>query len=158
MARRVFLPDGAIKVLDVSGVGVSEPRKLLYSNMFLFGILHSAMGRICLPYLYREVPFCDVILADILTSFSRILGDLHVTFCDLVLEPGTNLVSRVESSLHHLTPRDLPTNGTGSVLLPRATKAAENLAGLRAPIAMAAGPEEESFWGINDVVAPLIIS
>jgi hypothetical protein len=34
---------------------------------------------------YDFVPFCDIIFADILTSFSRVLGDLEFVFSDLVL-------------------------------------------------------------------------
>ncbi|KND00484.1 uncharacterized protein SPPG_04800 [Spizellomyces punctatus DAOM BR117] len=42
--------------------------------------------RTILGGLGSTVPFCDVILADILTSFSKIMGDLQIVFADLVTE------------------------------------------------------------------------
>ncbi|KAJ3290862.1 protein-ER retention protein, partial [Borealophlyctis nickersoniae] len=48
-----------------------------------------SVKRIILDGLWSEVPFCDVILADILTSFSRVLGDLQPVFYDLALDGST---------------------------------------------------------------------
>ncbi|KAJ3104023.1 hypothetical protein HDU97_009570 [Phlyctochytrium planicorne] len=44
------------------------------------------MQRIALGGLSSTVYFCDVILADILTSFSRVVGDLQIVFTDLVYD------------------------------------------------------------------------
>ncbi|BGP13035.1 protein-ER retention protein [Rhodosporidiobolus nylandii] len=43
-----------------------------------------AIKRITSPMLYRAVPFCDIILADILTSSAKVLGDVWVAGCLLV--------------------------------------------------------------------------
>ncbi|GAA5839567.1 hypothetical protein JCM11251_003548 [Rhodosporidiobolus azoricus] len=40
-----------------------------------------ALKRIVSPALYRPVPFCDIILADILTSSAKVLGDVWVAGC-----------------------------------------------------------------------------
>lgn len=34
----------------------------------------------------RPVPFCDVILADILTSFAKVLGDVWICLCSMLLD------------------------------------------------------------------------
>ncbi|KAJ3243288.1 hypothetical protein HDU78_000676 [Chytriomyces hyalinus] len=44
----------------------------------------SALGRIAFGTLSSPVPFCDVIFADILTSFSKVLGDLHLVAQDFL--------------------------------------------------------------------------
>ncbi|GAA5853360.1 hypothetical protein JCM8547_002427 [Rhodosporidiobolus lusitaniae] len=44
----------------------------------------SAIKRIVSPALYRPVPFCDIILADILTSSAKVLGDVWVAGCLLI--------------------------------------------------------------------------
>jgi hypothetical protein len=63
-----------------------------------------ALLRCFSPMLYKAVPFSDVILADILTSFSRILGDLHTTFSDLVWVPGALSTGIVQSISPFITP------------------------------------------------------
>ncbi|GAA6010408.1 hypothetical protein JCM10207_005214 [Rhodosporidiobolus poonsookiae] len=40
-----------------------------------------SLKRIVSPALYRPVPFCDIILADILTSSAKVLGDVWVAGC-----------------------------------------------------------------------------
>ncbi|KAI8925583.1 EXS family-domain-containing protein [Entophlyctis helioformis] len=47
------------------------------------------LGRSAFGGLASAVPFSDVILSDILTSFSRVVGDLQLVFCDLVLAPDS---------------------------------------------------------------------
>jgi hypothetical protein len=42
-----------------------------------------ALKRILVPSLSSPVYFCDVILADILTSFAKVLGDLWVSSCQI---------------------------------------------------------------------------
>ncbi|KAH9265375.1 hypothetical protein BASA84_001644 [Batrachochytrium salamandrivorans] len=49
-------------------------------SKFLRSIWRSAFGGV-----FSVVPFSDVILSDILTSFSRVVGDMQLVFCDLVL-------------------------------------------------------------------------
>ncbi|GAA6040794.1 hypothetical protein JCM8097_003304 [Rhodosporidiobolus ruineniae] len=44
----------------------------------------NALKRIVSPALYRSVPFCDIILADILTSSAKVLGDVWVAGCLLI--------------------------------------------------------------------------
>lgn len=41
----------------------------------------SALRRTATDSIFRPVPFCDVILADMLTSFAKVLGDLWVCVC-----------------------------------------------------------------------------
>ena len=42
-----------------------------------------AIRRILLPPINSPILFCDVILADILTSFAKVLGDLWVSACQI---------------------------------------------------------------------------
>jgi hypothetical protein len=44
-----------------------------------------SLSRIAFGSFSDAVPFCDVIFADILTSFSRVFGDLHWAVSDLIL-------------------------------------------------------------------------
>ncbi|KAL5032084.1 hypothetical protein BDV3_000682 [Batrachochytrium dendrobatidis] len=71
---------------------VVNPWPVLYYNerfKFLESLKRSAFGG-----LYSAVPFSDVILCDILTSFSRVVGDMQMVFCDLVLLPdGSDITS-----------------------------------------------------------------
>ncbi|KAL7420046.1 protein-ER retention protein [Cryptotrichosporon argae] len=55
------------------GVGARERRLLL-----------RAVRRIFVPSLSSPIFFCDVILADILTSFAKVLGDLWISACQIV--------------------------------------------------------------------------
>lgn len=41
------------------------------------------MKRILLPNPSDPIFFCDVILADILTSFAKVLGDLWISACQI---------------------------------------------------------------------------
>jgi len=50
----------------------------------LSGTDDSAVKRILLPPSDAPVFFCDVILADILTSFAKVLGDLWISACQIV--------------------------------------------------------------------------
>lgn len=43
----------------------------------------SAISRILLPPTTSPIWFCDVILADILTSFAKVLGDLWISSCQI---------------------------------------------------------------------------
>ncbi|WWC86862.1 uncharacterized protein L201_001741 [Kwoniella dendrophila CBS 6074] len=45
--------------------------------------LRRAMKRILLPPLNSPIFFCDVILADILTSFAKVLGDMWISACQI---------------------------------------------------------------------------
>lgn len=46
--------------------------------------LHArAIRRIVLPPLHSPIYFSDVILADILTSFAKVLGDLWISACQI---------------------------------------------------------------------------
>ncbi|WWD00635.1 hypothetical protein V866_007570 [Kwoniella sp. B9012] len=47
--------------------------------------LRRAMKRILLPPLNAPIFFCDVILADILTSFAKVLGDMWISACQIWL-------------------------------------------------------------------------
>ncbi|KAL7753748.1 protein-ER retention protein [Sorochytrium milnesiophthora] len=47
-----------------------------------------SMGRLFKPSLSAKVYFCDVLLADVLTSFAKVLGDLADTLCVVLLQPG----------------------------------------------------------------------
>ena len=46
-------------------------------------LIYRALKRILLPSLSSPIFFCDVILADILTSFAKVLGDLWVSACQI---------------------------------------------------------------------------
>lgn len=99
-----------------------------------------------------------MILADILTSFSRILGDLHATFCDLVLVPSREVLGE----LNRLTPRmamDETVETATTRLSGRqgSSPSVANKAGLRAPVVLSEGPGAESFWGFQDMFGPLVI-
>ncbi|KAI9096978.1 EXS family-domain-containing protein [Phlyctochytrium arcticum] len=68
--------------------------------------IHS-LRRVVLGGLASAVPFCDVILADILTSFSKIMGDLQIVFTDLVIggdEPPNKNVAKKQLSMLSLIP------------------------------------------------------
>ncbi|WVW78401.1 hypothetical protein I302_100355 [Kwoniella bestiolae CBS 10118] len=47
--------------------------------------LRRALKRILLPPLNAPIFFCDVILADILTSFAKVLGDMWISACQIWL-------------------------------------------------------------------------
>ncbi|KAJ3390456.1 hypothetical protein HDU84_007456 [Entophlyctis sp. JEL0112] len=49
-----------------------------------------SLSRIAFGGLLSPVPFCDVIFADILTSFSRVLGELHLVAQDLLSYQGNH--------------------------------------------------------------------
>ncbi|KAJ1550578.1 hypothetical protein HK096_006149, partial [Nowakowskiella sp. JEL0078] len=60
-------------------------------------MLLSSLSRTMFGGLQSKVPFSDVILADILTSFSRVIGDLQIVVVDFVY--NTNLPKlKLESS------------------------------------------------------------
>ncbi|TPX33454.1 hypothetical protein SmJEL517_g03671 [Synchytrium microbalum] len=59
------------------------PFDTLYRNLRVKFL--RSLRRIAFGTLYSEVPFCDVILADILTSYSRVFGDLQIVFWTLVM-------------------------------------------------------------------------
>ncbi|KAI8815580.1 EXS family-domain-containing protein [Fimicolochytrium jonesii] len=63
-------------VVMPGGWGWGEERE-----RFLRSLKRTVLGTLSTP-----VPFCDVILADILTSFSRSMGDLKIVFTDLVTD------------------------------------------------------------------------
>ncbi|KAJ3162546.1 hypothetical protein HK101_000735 [Irineochytrium annulatum] len=58
------------------------------------GLFLRTMYRIALGGLGSTVFFCDVILADILTSFSRVVGDLQIVFTDLLYNDPTHPAPR----------------------------------------------------------------
>ncbi|KAL2914804.1 protein-ER retention protein [Polyrhizophydium stewartii] len=65
-----------------------NPWKIVFHHerfKFMRSLSRSAFGG-----LWSAVPFCDVVLSDILTSFSRVVGDLQLVFCDLVLSPDAS--------------------------------------------------------------------
>jgi hypothetical protein len=66
--------------------------------------LHNSLKRIALGGLWDPVPFCDVLFADILTSFSRVLGDLHFVLSDLVFSEELAKSSWMSSGLELLVP------------------------------------------------------
>lgn len=45
----------------------------------------SAIKRIIKPTLNVETSFCDVVLADLITSFSKVVGDFYIAFAEIVL-------------------------------------------------------------------------
>ncbi|GAA5969947.1 hypothetical protein JCM3765_002318 [Sporobolomyces pararoseus] len=47
-----------------------------------------SLKRIVSPNLFKTVPFCDVILADILTSSAKVLGDVWLAACYLITPVG----------------------------------------------------------------------
>jgi hypothetical protein len=47
------------------------------------GVDNSAIKRILLPAIDSPIFFSDVILADILTSFAKVLGDLWISACQI---------------------------------------------------------------------------
>ncbi|GAA5911994.1 hypothetical protein JCM6882_004736 [Rhodosporidiobolus microsporus] len=60
----------------------------------------SSIKRIVSPAIFRPVPFCDIILADILTSSAKVLGDVWVAGCLLfkgldALKHGNDSCGRV---------------------------------------------------------------
>ncbi|KAJ3298858.1 protein-ER retention protein [Rhizoclosmatium sp. JEL0117] len=50
----------------------------------------NSLKRIAFGTFASAVPFCDVIFADILTSFSKVLGDLHLVAQDLLSHESTH--------------------------------------------------------------------
>ncbi|TPX45373.1 hypothetical protein SeMB42_g04034 [Synchytrium endobioticum] len=54
-----------------------------------------SLKRIAFGTFHSEVPFSDVILADILTSFSRVFGDLQIVFWTLVMPNEESQTSEV---------------------------------------------------------------
>lgn len=53
------------------------------------------MYRIAFGGIGSSVLFADVILADVLTSYSRIFGDIGLVYMDLVYEPVNNVHSEL---------------------------------------------------------------
>ncbi|GAA5895545.1 hypothetical protein JCM5296_006793 [Sporobolomyces johnsonii] len=64
------------------GAALVLPGNVLHRKQRLMFL--SALRRIVSPVLDRAVPFCDVILADILTSSAKVLGDVWLAGCFLV--------------------------------------------------------------------------
>lgn len=54
---------------------------------------HRALRRVVSPSLNAAVPFCDIILADILTSSAKVLGDVWIAGCLVVEGRGVQLVA-----------------------------------------------------------------
>ena len=47
---------------------------------------YSALKRIIVPQFRIETAFCDVVLADLITSFSKVLGDMYVALAELFIK------------------------------------------------------------------------
>lgn len=60
----------------------------------------SALKRILLPPSDSPIFFCDVILADILTSFAKVLGDLWISSCQ-IWNGGITLGRKSQSGWAH---------------------------------------------------------
>ncbi|WRT64733.1 uncharacterized protein IL334_001667 [Kwoniella shivajii] len=69
-----FLAIGVMIAVAVPWRGVGERER---------AGLRRAMKRILLPPINSPIFFCDVILADILTSFAKVLGDMWISACQI---------------------------------------------------------------------------
>lgn len=65
--------------------------------------MDSAVKRILLPPSDAPIFFCDVILADILTSFAKVLGDLWISTCQIVNGGITQGRVRQHGSANYIT-------------------------------------------------------
>ncbi|GAA5979881.1 hypothetical protein JCM10908_001450 [Rhodotorula pacifica] len=74
-----------------AGIALCWPGKLLYQRE-RFRFLRS-LRRIVSPSLNAAVPFCDIILADILTSSAKVLGDIWIAGCLVVEGRGVQLMA-----------------------------------------------------------------
>ncbi|KAI9345008.1 EXS family-domain-containing protein [Obelidium mucronatum] len=75
-----FVPLLAYILMIVLLVGLKENRFFGKERKWFL----SSLKRIAFGTLTSAVPFCDVVFADILTSFSKVLGDLHLVAEDLL--------------------------------------------------------------------------
>jgi hypothetical protein len=66
---------------DSASCGASHLLRLKFPR--LIRLLRRSIRRIASPSLNAAVPFCDIILADILTSSAKVLGDVWVAACIL---------------------------------------------------------------------------
>jgi len=74
----------AVATLIISFYALLMPHNFLYKklrNKFVEAII-----RIITPTFKIETAFCDVVLADLITSFSKVLGDIFVAFAELFLK------------------------------------------------------------------------
>jgi len=60
------------------------PHKILYRRERKKFV--DALIRIVTPTFKVETPFCDVVMADLITSFSKVVGDIYVALAELFLE------------------------------------------------------------------------
>jgi len=61
---------------------------LVQTDAFHLDLVHRSLKRIISPNLFKTVPFSDVILADILTSSAKVLGDVWLAACYLMTPSG----------------------------------------------------------------------
>ncbi|KAI9202654.1 EXS family-domain-containing protein [Polychytrium aggregatum] len=66
----------------------------------------NSMKRIVFGGIFSAVPFCDVILADILTSYARVFGDLHLALIELWWTEESELGASTSSELPGLSLSD----------------------------------------------------
>ncbi|ORX53702.1 EXS-domain-containing protein [Piromyces finnis] len=74
----------AIITLIASIYALLMPNKILYRKerkKFL-----DALVRIVTPTFKLETAFCDVVMADLITSFSKVVGDIYVALAEIFLE------------------------------------------------------------------------
>lgn len=72
---------------------VSQRRAILPCGKLNRPLPCRALRRIVNPSLGAAVPFCDIILADILTSSAKVLGDVWIAGCLVVEGRGVQLVA-----------------------------------------------------------------
>jgi len=74
----------AIITLIISIYTLFMPHKILYRKERKKFV--DALIRIVTPTFKVETPFCDVVMADLITSFSKVVGDIYVALAELFLE------------------------------------------------------------------------
>ncbi|KAJ3130614.1 hypothetical protein HK100_007858, partial [Physocladia obscura] len=80
---RLLASEESAEIAPLFGYLVSLLILYLPGDIFFLKERRAFLG-IAFGGLTSTVPFCDVILADILTSFSKVLGDLHLVAQDLL--------------------------------------------------------------------------
>jgi len=74
----------AIVTLIVAIYSLFMPHKILYKKERRRFV--DALIRIVTPSLKFETAFCDVVMADLITSFSKVIGDMYVALAEIFVE------------------------------------------------------------------------
>jgi len=74
----------AIITLLISIYSLFMPHKILYKKERKKFV--DALIRIVTPTFRIETAFCDVVMADLITSFSKVIGDMYVALAELFIE------------------------------------------------------------------------